>query len=669
MKDILNVYSISGLFYELYYPDVGAFTCDRLDTNHANPLQRTNALFWADLLSKSNLERLIEHMKEEQQDESRVGNIERAVLANPQLFIGLIEKAVTAIVDQSISEVQMFAYMEQIEIACKLLSKYLYAPFTLSIQDGFQEPTLSAKAMVESINSPSTNPYYEFLQKYVYGVLDEIHPRLVWINGQPKISSLAIASYIKKVTPTAVIAVRFHSSEYFSLNKIDDYLLHNSAVFELVDCILLDDNAETCNQLESIVKSDGTISQCRNLIYINRDTGEISKTKTEKVVYSFDECVSVRPRDTIQRNTYLSPHAVMNLKLNPNTACYWNKCSFCGINKKYKYISNHEVLPITEKVDAIERYIDQGVHYFWFEDEAIPPSELKFFADELLARNIQMEWQVRSRIDVDFSDSLAKELYQSGLREIRFGLESANSRILRLMNKFPEDVDMNLVERIVRIFTTNGIHVHFPMIVGFPTETNNERIETYSFLEYLRDKYAHVSFNINVLMLDVSSELYKRFAEFGISQIAFPCSPFDFLGNMVSFQCPTMDESRESIDFKRNEFMREILYPWMPETAQIKPNIFYRLSETIRNTLVWHSKKIETSLELQKAKKLYTRASTISTWESSEGQWMVYDWTTHNLYLFSSEDFKCFNTITSLSEPEIAQNLFYSALLDKGLLN
>ena len=146
MKDILNVYSISGLFYELYYPDVGAFTCDRLDTNHANPLQRTNALFWADLLSKSNLERLIEHMKEEQQDESRVGNIERAVLANPHLFIGLIEKAVTAIVDQSISEVQMFAYMEQIEIACKLLSKYLYAPFTLSIQDGFQEPTLSAKA-------------------------------------------------------------------------------------------------------------------------------------------------------------------------------------------------------------------------------------------------------------------------------------------------------------------------------------------------------------------------------------------------------------------------------------------------------------------------------------------------------------------------------------------
>jgi len=28
--------------------------------------------------------------------------------------------------------------------------------------------------------------------------------------------------------------------------------------------------------------------------------------------------------------------------LNPNTACFWNKCTFCGINKKYKFILNQE---------------------------------------------------------------------------------------------------------------------------------------------------------------------------------------------------------------------------------------------------------------------------------------------------------------------------------------
>jgi len=106
---------------------------------------------------------------------------------------------------------------------------------------------------------------------------------------------------------------------------------------------------------------------------------------------------------------------------------------------------------------------------------------------------------------------------------------------------------------------------------------------------YLRKKYTNVSFNINVLMLDYSSEIFRNFSEYGINTLSFPCSPYDYLGNMVNFTCSEDSESRTSIDYKRNEFMRETLYPWLPNNALIQPYIFYRLSETIRDTLIWHS--------------------------------------------------------------------------------
>lgn len=156
------------------------------------------------------------------------------------------------------------------------------------------------------------------------------------------------------------------------------------------------------------------------------------------------------------------------------------------------------------------------------------------------------------------------------------------------------------------------------MIVGFPSERVEERIETYTFLSTLRNRYKNVSYNINVLMLDVASDLFKNFQKYNISSIRFPCSPSEFLGNMVDFDCLDTLESRESIDIKRNEFMRDTLYPWMPITAQIKPNIFYRLSETIRNTLIWCCNPEQMEHQLPKEADFYTKNKYLSEWKDSD---------------------------------------------------
>lgn len=664
--NVLNLYSISGLFYELYSPSYQLYSDSPLDYASDNPMNRLNALFWAKLFSENNIDKLFVAM--EATNLNNIGDIEKAVLANKDLFRLLVIRAPLNIINQAITEQMMFTYMEQIEIACKLFSKYLYHPFSLSIQDGFQEPSLSSKALVDSLFEKAKNPYLTFLEENVFAGLEKLSPKIVWINGQPKQSSLTIAAYVKKLFPNVFVAIRYHSSEYFSLNKIDELLMNNYSLFSIVDCVVLDDCQETCRRIEKIACENYTeLAKCRNIIYIDRSEGIIHRTFTEKVEYSFQESINSRLPDDIYALDYISPHKIVNLKLNPNTACYWNKCTFCAINKKYKFIKNAEFQSMSEKIAYIEKLISQGVYFFWFEDEAIPPDQLDLFAEEILQKELNIRWQVRSRIDVNFTDRLAKKLYKAGLREIRFGLESASIRVLKLMNKFPENISLETVERIVKICTSTGIHVHFPMIVGFPTETVEERICTYTFLSFLREKYKGVSYNINVLMLDVASDLFKYFKEYGINSVSFPCSTNEFLGNMVDFECETMTESRQSIDVKRNEFMRETLYPWMPVTAQIKPNIFYRLSETIRNTLVWHS-NLERKESRSLVGKKYKKCDSLSVWKESEEYYRVYDWTTHRLYQFPFSDYAKFANVETIISDDIDSSDFYHELCEKGLL-
>ena len=661
----LNIYPIGGLFYELYSPNPPIYNCKPLDPMNDNPLYRINALFWATVFSNSNIERLLDKMASSNHD--MFGLIENAVLSNRELFKDLTIKAPLGIVNQALSQQEMFSLMEQMQIACQLFSKYLYSPFSLSIQDGFLEPDLSSNVLIESLFDINKNPYIDFISKNVFSILKRMKYKMVWINGQPRLSSLLIAAYIKQLWPDMFIAIRYHSSEYFSLNKIDDLLMDNQPLFSIVDCIVLDDSLATCNKIEEVICSgSGIIDDCPNILYKDHVTNKIMRTKSRKVVYSFAECMNRRIDDKCNAEHYISPATVVNMKLNPNTACFWNKCTFCAINKKYKYINNQEFIGLEQKIEYIEQLVTQGIQYIWFEDEAIPPDILVAFAKLIIKKDLKFKWQVRSRIDNVFSEEIANKLYQAGLREIRFGLESANSRILSLMNKFPAEITLDTVENVVRIFTTAGIHVHFPMIVGFPTETVQERIDTYNYLSMLRNKYKRVTYNINILMLDYASDLYKNFMKYGISSIDFPCPQSEFLGNMLSFNCNEKMENRNSIDYKRNEFMRETLYPWMPKEAHVQPYLFYRLSETIRNTLIWHCECI--AVNQQKSRTIgYKKSDQISIWKHGD-DYIVYNWKNHRIFRFYDIDYHQFSQIYFLKEKEIFDVEFYYRLFKSELL-
>ena len=112
MKEIVNIYPISGLYNELYSPTSTGLNLSRLDFQTKDPLKDVNRLFWSVLLSSENLERMISVMKQEYNKNVRLSDIEMAVLANDSLFVELVLFAKEQIINQAISDKTMFAYRQ-----------------------------------------------------------------------------------------------------------------------------------------------------------------------------------------------------------------------------------------------------------------------------------------------------------------------------------------------------------------------------------------------------------------------------------------------------------------------------------------------------------------------------------------------------------------------------
>lgn len=80
--------------------------------------------------------------------------------------------------------------------------------------------------------------------------------------------------------------------------------------------------------------------------------------------------------------------------------------------------------------------------------------------------------------------------------------------------------------------------------------------------------------------------------------------------------------------------MRELLYPWMPANSYIKPYIFYRFSETIRNTLIWKVEKVTRVSGFEKLSKPQSKVivpdTLVYNFDLKRNVYIIYNWYTHH---------------------------------------
>ncbi len=199
-------------------------------------------------------------------------------------------------------------------------------------------------------------------------------------------------------------------------------------------------------------------------------------------------------------------------KLTVSHGCYWKQCSFCDVN--LDYIGNYQNTTAIDFVDKIEQVMSEtGMSGFHFVDEAAPPKMLKAIAEELLNRKLSITWWTNIRFEKTFNHELCELLAKSGCIAVTGGLEVASDRLLTKMKK---GVDIGQVARVTNSFSKYGVMVHAYLMYGFPTETEQETIDSLEVVRQLFENNCIQSAFWHQFTTTVHSPIGKSPAEFDI---------------------------------------------------------------------------------------------------------------------------------------------------------
>jgi anaerobic magnesium-protoporphyrin IX monomethyl ester cyclase len=174
---------------------------------------------------------------------------------------------------------------------------------------------------------------------------------------------------------------------------------------------------------------------------------------------------------------YLFPKKYLWLPFRLSRGCSWGRCAFCRTDL-VSYCERHSVDHIVESLlSIVER---TGIRNFNFTDDEAPADLLIELGKRLIREDLRVKWTVETRFDPRLTSENCRLFYNSGCRSIFFGLESFNNRVLGLMQK---GITTDLIDKILENVKGSGIKVLTFMIVGFPTETEDEALRGFSEIQ------------------------------------------------------------------------------------------------------------------------------------------------------------------------------------------
>jgi radical SAM superfamily enzyme YgiQ (UPF0313 family) len=328
-------------------------------------------------------------------------------------------------------------------------------------------------------------------------------------------AALRCAQFIKQFYPDIKVAFGggYCNTELRSLE--------DPRIFEIVDFISLDDG-------------EGPLLKMLEYIDGNAEADELERTfilQEEKVVYMNNLPNTIYHHQSLPApnyqelpfDKYVSFLDVVNPmhrmwtdkrwnKLTISHGCYWRQCSFCDVS--LDYIGNYQNSTADLLADKIEKIVsDTGITGFHFVDEAAPPKMLKSLSKVLIERDIKITWWTNIRFEKTFNYELCELMAEAGCIAVTGGLEVASDRLLAKMKK---GVDIAQVARVTHNFSQNGIMVHAYLMYGFPTETQQETIDSLEVVRQLFEKNCIQSGFWHLFTTTVHSPIGKNPDSFGI---------------------------------------------------------------------------------------------------------------------------------------------------------
>ena len=382
--------------------------------------------------------------------------------------------------------------------------------------------------------------------------LDVIQPKLVCFSVPfpgNLYSAFRCAQFIRNNYKNTKVAMGggFPNTE---LREVND-----PRVFEFFDFISLDDGELPVELIFESLKTENPEFKRTFLLENNQ---VVYKNNSSKKDYRQSE-IGTPDYTDLPLHQYISVIEIANPmhslwsdgrwnKLTMAHGCYWGKCTFCDIS--LDYIRLYEPISAKILVDRIEELIaTTGETGFHFVDEAAPPALMREVALEILRRNLVITWWTNIRFEKSFTADLCYLLKLSGCVAVSGGLEVASDRLLKLIKK---GVSVAQVAQVTRNFTEAGIMVHAYLMYGYPTQTEQETVDSLEMVRQMFEMGILQSGFWHQFALTAHSPIGLKPEEFGVTPVQKEIS---FANNDIEFTDETnIDHTKFSYGLKKSLF-------------------------------------------------------------------------------------------------------------------
>lgn len=224
------------------------------------------------------------------------------------------------------------------------------------------------------------------------------------------------------------------------------------------------------------------LNNLRGIIFKEKSGSRIIQTAPRPFISNLDE-IPFPAREFFNnqayKDYYFKKFGYTVTPMITSRGCPFN-CDFCSRPVFGSYFRTRSAANI---VDEIEDVLSLGYERVWFNDDCFTLNRNRLIevCDEIIRRQLNVEWECLSRVDTIDSD-VAQKMKEAGCVRVFFGTESGSDSVLALMNKRATSAQ---AKQAVQIAKSAGIKVGAFFIVGYPGETDNTVLETVRFASSL----------------------------------------------------------------------------------------------------------------------------------------------------------------------------------------
>lgn len=394
----------------------------------------------------------------------------------------------------------------------------------------------SSKDLLKVIRDEAQNPYLSlFRERFLPSILAD-QPDLIGVSitaTSQIIPGLTLCRLIKEANPGVHLTI---GGSIFT--RLVDNLRRCPGLFDLTDDFVVFEGETALLELVNQLSGKRDFSKVPNLIY--RQNGKITVNQP-----FYSENINALPApdyDGFPLDRYLAPQTVLPVQF--SRGCYYKDCAFCALTLDHQNFRQKDPGKTVDELERLSAKYDTP--YFFFTDECLALSPTKRLCQQIQERNLSVQWTAEMRFEKNLSRELLASMRDAGCLKIVFGLESYNQRVMDFMKK---GIKQEHVRRIIDDCLDLGIAIHCYIIVGFPTETEEEALETMNFIVGHKRLHSSYGFSCQPCLFDLEKEapIMSDPAGYGIRRIMRPSAEDLSLGFFYEVQSGMTPEQAERV--------------------------------------------------------------------------------------------------------------------------